>query len=350
MVKKPEIIVDYEYGDLKEVIVGQPLMIYPDLEVADWAQEALKILPKHEQQNFIERSGQSTRGTAKEKAMEAENQELISILEKHSVKVWRPKILTREQLNLDLGEDVIRYTGVTFQYSRDPLVVIGHNVIELNLATLTRIGDILAYYEIFLNRVLGSNARWFSMPRPNYSELFAGGKYDKNRFPLLEGGDIFVLGKKILVGTSLNHTVGSNELGYRWLKSILEPDGYDVEQVPIKEQFLHLDVVLSTVRPGLAIAAPDAFVEGIPAYFKDWKIIEVSIEEAQHLATNGMPIDVNNYILPNNEFWNWERIQQALEAEGITVYPISFGNHTEDGGAIRCSTHPLVRQFKGNSG
>jgi hypothetical protein len=83
MADKPDIHVGFEYGTLKEVIVGIPLMIYPDLEVADWAQEALRILPEYEKQKFVERSGQSTRGTAKETAMEAENQALINILQKH---------------------------------------------------------------------------------------------------------------------------------------------------------------------------------------------------------------------------------------------------------------------------
>jgi N-dimethylarginine dimethylaminohydrolase len=342
---KPEIYVDYEYGDLKEVIVGVPLMIYPDLKVADWAQEALKVLPKSEQEKFIERSGKTSKEIGKYDVMEKENQELIKIFQKHGIKVWRPEVLTRERLATNLGEEVIRYCGVTFQYSRDPIAVIGDNVIELNLATPIRIADILAYRQMFMDRVLGSNAKWFAMPRLDYSKMFVGGSYNKNTFPLLEGGDIHVLGKKILVGTSLNSTVGSSELGHLWLKSILERQGYDVERVPIGGEFLHLDVVLSVVQPGLAIVCRDAFFNEIPSYFDDWKLIEVSKDEAQLLATNGMPIDTKHYILPYNESYDGKRVQNELEAEGITVYRIFFGNHTEDGGAIRCSTHPLLRRL-----
>ena len=344
--QQEDVFVDYEYGTLKEVIVGVPLMIYPDVKVADWAQEALKILPESEKKKVIERSGKSNRNDPKFVKMEKENQELIKILKKHNVKVWRPEVLSDEQLEINLGKDLIRYTGVTFQYSRDPIFVIGDNIIELHLASLIRVGDILAYYKIFLNRVMDSNAKWYSMPKPNYSELFKGGKYNKNYFPLLEGGDLFALGKKVLVGTSMNTTVGSSELGYKWLKSILQPQGYDVERVRIAENFLHLDLTLSTVKPGLAIACKNAFVDGLPEYFKDWKIIEVSVEEAQLLATNGMPIDIKHYIMPYNEKYDGKRVQKELEAEGIIVYPISYGNHTEDGGAIRCSTHPLIRKMK----
>lgn len=342
---KPEIYVDYEYGDLKEVIVGVPLMIYPDLEVADWAQEALKILPEIESKKWIERSGKSSIEIGKYDAMEKENQELIAIFQKHGIKVWRTEVLTRDRLAINLGEDVIRYAGVTFQYSRDPIVVIGDNLIELNLCSVIRVADILAYRQLFMDRVLGSNAKWFAMPRPDYSKLFESGRYNKNKFPGLEGGDIHVLGSKILVGTSMNTTVGSNELGFRWLKSILEPQGYDVERVPIAEEFLHLDVVLSVVRSGLTVVCPDAFVNGIPSCFDGWRLIEVSKDEAQLLATNGMPIDTKHYILPYNEYYDGKRVQKELEAEGITVYRIFFGNHTEDGGAVRCSTHPLLRKL-----
>ncbi len=37
-----DVFVDYEYGDLKEVIVGVPFTLYPDLSVAKWATEALR--------------------------------------------------------------------------------------------------------------------------------------------------------------------------------------------------------------------------------------------------------------------------------------------------------------------
>lgn len=342
---RSEIYVDYEYGDLKEVIVGVPFSIYPDLDIADWVQRGLEIFPESEQKKIVERSGKTSIEIGKYDAMEAENQELINIFQNHGIKVWRPEVLSRKRLATNLGENTIRYCGVSFQYARDPIVVIGDNVIELTLGSLFRVADLLAYRQLFMDRVFGSNAKWFAMPKVDYSILFEDGRYDKRKFPMLEGGDILVLGKKILVGNSMNPVVGSNELGYKWLKSILEPQGYDVELVPIKEMFLHLDVVLSVVRPGLAIVCREAFVNGIPSYFNGWKLIEVSKDEAQRLATNGMPIDPTHYILSYNENYDGKRIQEELEAEDIKVHRIFFGNHNEDGGSVRCSTHPLFRRL-----
>jgi N-dimethylarginine dimethylaminohydrolase len=337
--------VDYEYGDLKEVIVGVPFMIYPDLDIADWMQEAFTVLPESERKKIVERSGKTSMEIGKYDAMEAENQELIALFENHGIKVWRPEVLSRERLVANLGENAVRYCGVSFQYSRDPIAVIGDNVIELTPASLSRIADLLVYRRLFMERVFGSNAKWFAMPKVDYSTLFEGGRYDKNAFPMLEGGDIHVFGKKILVGTSMNAVVGSNELGCRWLTSILQPQGFAVERVPIEEEFQHLDIVLSVVRPGLAIVCRDAFVNGIPSYFDGWTLIDVSKDDAQRMATNGMPIDSSHYILSYNEHYGGKRVQEELEADGITVYRIFFGNHNEDGGSIRCSTHPLLRRL-----
>lgn len=45
--EEPSVYVDYEYGDLKEVIVGLPFGMSPSLE-AKWFADALTVLPKDE--------------------------------------------------------------------------------------------------------------------------------------------------------------------------------------------------------------------------------------------------------------------------------------------------------------
>lgn len=340
-----EIQVDYEYGDLKEVIVGVPFMIYPDMRVAKWVQEALKILPETEAKKGMQRSGKDSITIGKFDAMEKENKELITILERHGVKVWRPEILTRERVVKNFGEEYVLLAGVSQQYTRDPILVIGNNVIENTMGSLYRRSDILGLRRLFMKRVAGSNARWVAMPGVDYSLMIQDGQFDKTGFPVLEGGDVIVLGKKILVGTSLNRATGSSELGYLWLKSYLAPQGYDVERVRLSEDILHLDVALSVPRPGVLIVCPEVLVDGIPSYFDGWKRIEVSRKETRYLAINGLPIDKDHYILGYNDHFDGKRVKEALEACGIKVYPIYFAAHNEDGGSIRCSTHPLVRKL-----
>jgi N-dimethylarginine dimethylaminohydrolase len=341
-----DISVDYEYGDLKEVIVGVPFMIVPDLTVAKWALEAFKVLPETSLEKAMEWSGKDSIAIGKFDKMEKENKELIAILEKHGVKVWRPEILSRERVVQNFGEEYVRFAGVSQQYARDPILVIGNNVIENSMGSLYRRADILGMRRLFMERVMGSNARWVAMPGLDYSTMIRGGQFDKTGFPVLESGDVIVLGKKVFVGNSLNPSTGSSELGYRWLKSYLKPQGYDVERVRLAEDILHLDVVLSVPRPGVMVVCPDAFVDGIPAYFKGWKRIEVTKDDARYLAANGLPIDKDHYIMGYNDYFDGKKVKNGLEALGITVYPIYFGNHNEDGGSIRCSTHPLVRKLR----
>ena len=344
-----QIDVDYEYGTLKEVVVGVPYIIFPDLKVAKWAQEALKILPADEVKKSLYMSGKDSITIGIFQELEKENKELIAILEKHGVKVLRPEILNRQRVVENFGEDYVRFAGVSQQYTRDPVIVIGNNVIENTMGSLYRRSDILGLVNLFKERVMGSNARWVAMPAIDYSLMIKDGQFDKTGFPALEGGDVIELGKKILVGTSKNPTTGSSELGYRWLKVYLEPQGYDVERVRLPEDILHLDLALSVPRPGVIIVCPEVFIDGIPSCFNGWKRIELSRVETRYLAINGLPVDKDHYIMGYNEHFDGKRIKKALEECGIKVYPIYFEGHTRFGGSIRCSTLPFVRQLSDGS-
>ncbi len=340
-----EVFVDCEYGDLKEVVVGLPFALVPDIREAMWVAEASKLLPPEELEKALQLSGKDTIETGKYDAMEEENRALIAILERHGVRVWRPELLTREQVAANFGESFLRIAGFSQQYVRDPLLVIGNNLIENAMGSLIRRSDILGLRRLFAERLAGSGARWVAMPGLDYSQTICEGRYDKHLAAVIEGGDVILLGQRVLVGNSANRAAGSSELGYRWLRSYLEPQGYAVERVPLPDDILHLDVVLSVPRPGVVILCPEVFIEGVPACFDGWQRIEVTRDAARHLATNGLPIDQDHYIIGTNDAFDGTDVQRPLEALGITVYPIPFGRHTEDGGSIRCSTHPLVRRL-----
>jgi N-dimethylarginine dimethylaminohydrolase len=335
--------VDSEYAPLQEAIVGVPFIVYPDLEVASWVVQALRVVPETEARKARERSGKDSISIGVYDAMERENEALIAILERNGVKAWRPEVLTRERVVANFGEPYVRLAGISQQFTRDPVVVIGDEVIECTMGSLYRRSDILGLARPLLARVMGSGARWVSMPAVDLALAIHDGQFDKNGFPALEGGDVLVLGRKILVGTSANPTTGSSELGVRWLAAHLAPRGYEVERVRLPEDILHLDVALSVPRPGLVVVCPEVFLDGIPACFDGWDRIEVSREEARHLGTNGLPIDERRYVLGVNGRSGGDRVGGALEARGIEVFPVPFSAHSEHGGSIRCSTLPLRR-------
>jgi glycine amidinotransferase len=152
----------------------------------------------------------------------------------------------------------------------------------------------------------------------------------------LEGGDVLVFDKRVLVGISGN---ASNLAGVAWLRKQLGPS-YAIETVPLKESFLHLDVALCTPRPGLAVVCRSAFLDGLPCMLKDWDLIEVDEEDALgSLACNALILDHKSIIVVDAPSYVAERLEDA----GQTVYRMPFDKITALGGGFRCWHHPLIR-------
>jgi len=271
--------------------------------------------------------------------LEEENLALMNILNSLGVKVYRPEEITVDFIKKNYGSDIL-LNGFSQDFSRDNIAVIGNNLIELNLRTPLRKVDISGFRELLLDKCTQDGVRWFSMP---HTELLAPPSPPDT--PLLEGGDVIVLGRTILVGNTRNPSVGSNEAGFRWLKNILG-SSYDVVRIPLREDVLHLDCVLSVPHEGLAIVCEEAFVDGLPNHIKGWDLIRVSIESAQRLAVNGIPVDSKNYIISFNKHNDNKYLQSELEKRNIRVHRVFFGTHNGQGGSLRCATQPLIRKVK----
>ncbi|HQP26015.1 MAG: Inosamine-phosphate amidinotransferase 1 [Deltaproteobacteria bacterium ADurb.Bin151] len=341
---EPSVYVDYEYGDLKEVIVGLPYGMSPSLE-AKWFADALKVLPKDEADYARKTAGMlwteminPETGKSETQMLEEENQAFIAILKSLGVKVFRPTEITVDFIKQYYGADVL-LNGFSQDFPRDNMAVIGSNVIEFNLRTPIRKVDISGFRDILSEKCSDATVKWFSMP---HTELLKPARKDT---PFLEGGDVIVLGKTVLVGNTLNPSVGSNEAGYQWLKNILG-DQYKVKRVRLVESVLHLDCVLSVPRRGLAIICEEAFVDGLPKELKGWDLIRVSLADVQRLAVNGVPVNSQNYILSYNRHNDNRTIQAELEKRGIKVHRVFFGTHNGQGGSLRCATQPLKRKVK----
>lgn len=116
-----EIFVDYEYGNLREVIVGLGIMRYPEVDRVSYADEALKILPEHEAATLRKRSGQHSRDLPKYERMEAENDDLIDILRRFDVVVHRPDEITDELVAANFGAEWLVH-GYIQGYARDAIL------------------------------------------------------------------------------------------------------------------------------------------------------------------------------------------------------------------------------------
>jgi N-dimethylarginine dimethylaminohydrolase len=209
--------------------------------------------------------------------------------------------------------------------------VIGNNVIETSLREFERRKERFGIRRAIQDRLTDSNANWVSMPQ---AEPVRSAGYGPG--PFLEGGDVLLVGRNIYAGYS-GH--GSNLAGIQWLQRFLGSE-YRVHPIRLKRGFLHLDVVLSLPRPGLAIICREAFMDGLPDFLEDWDLIDVSVEDTARLACNGLVLDENTYVCAAEH----EYVAEALIQHGQNVHTMLYDSVSLWGGSFRCSHHPLIRE------
>lgn len=315
------IVVNHEWGALKEVIVGSPFFYIPTMfpeYMRPWLSEL-----------GIERFTKTCGGTIKERLPEVWQEQVTQInaaikaLEDMGIKVHQVLEPTEEELAY-LGYD--EYLRLTM-YPRDEVVVIGNNYIETALQNPGRRSTRWAIRRTMSERLENSDAQIISMLEPSPS----------GEGTFLESGDVFLLGRDILVGRSGN---GSNEAGAKWLQRYLGEE-YRIHEIPLSNNFLHLDCVLCTPRPGLAMICREAFPDGVPSFFKDWDLIDVSVEDAeQKQGCNNLVIDENKIMVPAELPHLCEKLTKA----GQEVIDVPFSSMIWQGGSFRCWHHPLVRE------
>ncbi|MCW3162281.1 dimethylarginine dimethylaminohydrolase family protein [Chryseobacterium oryctis] len=322
------IFVESEFAPLKKVVLAQSEFGYPK----ELREDDLRFLDK----SLIEESmGKENLGKdfseafpILQKQWEQERANLKSVLEKYNVEVLRPRKLTA------IEKEVTGSKGYSNFFARDPFFTIGNFVIEGSLRFLHRRGEVFPLRNLLNENVYPEDCWYVAVPQPEVAELTSK---DLGNGPFLEGGDVLVLGNKIFVG---NSGLASNNLGISWLSKLLKPQGYTVESVRLHPNILHLDCALGLVKEGLMVVCEEAFLDGIPETFKNWKKIKVSFEEATKLATNGLPVSPQVYITDPT----FEHIGKEIEKEGVTVEYVDFSISRSFGGAFRCSTQALLRK------
>lgn len=322
--KKETVRVKSEFAPLKKVVLTQSEFIFPMNSIGGDIEE---VLEEETLQMYKDVDGKNYKDAFPERQIkwEQERENLKQVLEKYGVEVVRPRLLT------DYEKETGKEYGCSNFFVRDPFFTIGNNIIEGSLRYHHRRKEILPIRSILENVAYSSDAMYVSLPMVDTSE-----GVDSESGPFLEGGDVLVLDKTVFVGKSGQ---ASNDNGYRWLKSFLGHFGYNVVQVPLKHNVLHLDCALSLVRDGLMIVCEEALINGIPEELKNWDKISVPYSDVSRLAVNGLPVNDSVYIL-DPEF---EYIGKQLISKGITVEYIDFEISRSLGGSFRCSTQPLLR-------
>ncbi|MCS4227314.1 dimethylarginine dimethylaminohydrolase family protein [Sphingobacterium sp. BIGb0165] len=321
------VYVENEFAPLQKVILAVSEFGFPKAVRA----EDLRFLPDTDTESDVANAGKdfAEMYPGQQKAWDLERANFATVLEKYGVEVLRPRQLT------SLEKEVGAEDGYANFFVRDPFFTVGHAVIEGSLRFLQRRNEVLPMRDIFEQQVYPDDCLYVAAPQPAINDH---GDLSRWHGPFIEGGDVLVLGKQVFVGSS---GLASNSLGIRWLSKLLKPYGYQVEEIRLHPDILHLDCALGLIREGLMVVCEDAFLDGIPEHLKQWDKINVTLTEAGQLATNGLSINPNVYVTDPV----FKPIGDKLSLYGIHVEYVDFKISRSFGGSFRCSTQPLLRRF-----
>lgn len=313
-----------EFAPLKSVVLAQSQFCFPEeaadeLDTSFLTEENAKLAKKSAGQDLAEADPQLQFQWEQEKVA------MQNLLESYGVEVFRPRLLT------DHEKAVGKQSGVGYSnfFSRDPFFTMGKLLIEGNLRFAHRRKEILPLRTILTD--WQTAGLYFAAPQPDTST----GEQSETG-PFIEGGDVLVLGKTVLVGYS---GLASNLAGIAWLKQVLHYFGYQVIPVRLHPEILHLDCALSLVKEGVAIVCEAAFLDGLPAELDRWDKIFVSLAEAKLLMTNGLPINEQVYVTDQA----FTELIPQIQRTGVKVETLDYQISRIFGGSFRCTTQALIR-------
>lgn len=322
------IFVESEFATLRKVVLAESQFGFPK----EPRYEDLCFLDESAIQENFDNKGKDYAEAFPElqQQWEQERDNLKKLLLKNNVEVFRPRKLNQ------IEKENAGVNGYANFFVRDPFFTIGTNVIESSLRFLHRRKEIFPLRDLFKKEVYPNQCNYVAVPQP---ELASMEDATLGNGPFLEGGDVLILGKHIFVGYS---GLASNLLGIEWLRKILGLQGYTVEAVKLHPHILHLDCALSIIKEGVIVICEEAFLDGIPDVLKNWTKINVSLNEAMNLATNGLSISPTLYVT-DPEF---QHIGEKIKKEQVAVEYIDFKVSRSFGGSFRCSTQPFLRLEK----
>ena len=172
----------------------------------------------------------------------------------------------------------------------------------------------------------------------------------------VEGGDVILHNDYIFIGTydgddySNFKTARTNYKAIKFLKEkftekkIIPFDLIKSDLEPTKNA-LHLDCCLQPVGNGKLVACPEAFLKReqykwLVDYFGEENILEISLSEMSEMNCNFFSIDTNIVVSEKS----FSRLNSWLRGFDIVVEEINYKEISKQGGLLRCSTLPLIRE------
>lgn len=173
----------------------------------------------------------------------------------------------------------------------------------------------------------------------------------------IEGGDVMPWHDHIFIGTYTGHdypdyiTARTNWEGVEYIQKMFphkKVKSFELRKsiVNPKENALHLDCCFQPVGKDRAIICKDGFLveeeyQWLVDFFGKDKIFEITVDEMYQMFPNVFSISPDVVVSERN----FTRLNEWLREQGFTVEEIDYSQISKQGGLLRCSTMPLVREL-----
>lgn len=155
----------------------------------------------------------------------------------------------------------------------------------------------------------------------------------------LEGGDLVLpAARTALIGHCEERTEGA---AARQLGGWLSEQGWQVRLQPFDPHFVHIDVIVNVVAPGVAVFCAEAAPPGLQEWLAGLglELIEVSYRDCMELGANAMCLGQDRVVSTRRA----SALNEKLRSMGLTVYDPDLWPFTMGGGGPHCLAQPLVR-------
>ncbi len=155
----------------------------------------------------------------------------------------------------------------------------------------------------------------------------------------LEGGDFHVIEPGcLLLGYSGERT---QEVSAKQVAGWLQDEGWEVRLEPIAEHYVHIDVLVSMLAPGLAAVCLDAASDDLVSWLRarGLELVPVSYRDAMALGCNALALGDSRVLSTAASV----ELNGRLRALGLTVYDPDLSTFTRGGGGVHCLCQALHR-------
>ena len=237
---------------------------------------------------------------------------------------------------------------------RDLLLPLDNMIIECPSPMRARYFETRAYYK-HLYEWMSEGTQWICAPKPiltddNYQLEERADATLTNKEIIFDAPNVVRLGKDLLCQVSNS----GNQLGFQWLKTILEPKGYRLHIAEKYYSFAHFDSTVLPLRPGLVLFNADRLNENwYPPIFESWDKIWVTGDQLDVPPANTgvapcSPYIGLNFLSVNEELVivdeKQEQLRKILSKYNIETIGLPMRQARSMSGGFHCATLDTKRK------